>query len=83
MEHKIYSIYDTAVGAYLQPFCAQAKGHAVRLFSDSVNDESSMFFKHPDDYTLFELGSWDDDNAKYTLHDTPISIGLAIEFKRS
>lgn len=83
MEHKIYSIFDSAVSAYLQPFCAQTKGHAVRMFSDTVNDESSMFFKHPEDYTLFELGSWTDDDAKYTLHAAPISVGVAIEFKRS
>lgn len=83
MEHKIYSIFDSAVSAYLQPFCAQTKGHAIRLFTDSVNDESSMFNKHPDDYTLFELGSWTDDDAKYTLHAAPISVGVAIEFKRS
>lgn len=82
MDFKVYSIYDAAVSAYMQPFCAQSKGQAVRMFSDSVNDSSTMFFKHPDDYTLFELGSWNDESASYQLHAAPVSVGVAIEFKR-
>lgn len=81
MEHKIYSVYDSVVEAYLQPFCAQTKGHAVRMFSDTVNDPNSVFAKHPDDYVLFELGSWSDSDAKYTMHPAPVSLGVALEFK--
>ena len=53
------------------------------MFTDSVNDSSTMFSKHPEDYTLFELGSWCDEDAKYILHSAPVSVGVAIEFKRS
>jgi hypothetical protein len=80
MKLKIYSVYDSKVEAYLQPFFMQAKGAAIRAFSDTVQDSSNNFGKHPEDYTLFELGTWDDTNASYVPHSTPISIGVGIEF---
>lgn len=82
MEYKVYTVFDAAVQSYMQPFYAQAKGQAIRMFADSVNDPSHMFAKHPDDYTLFELGVYNDEDASFTMHLTPMSLGVAIEFKR-
>ena len=81
MKVKVFSIYDSAAQAYNQPFFLQAKGQALRIFADSVNDKTSNLFKHPQDYTLFELGEFDDSCAGFALHKTPLSLGVAIEFK--
>lgn len=80
---KIFTVYDSKAEAYLQPFYMQSKGAAVRAFADSCNDPQSQFFKHPEDFTLFELGEYDDSTAKITSHQTLKSIGLALEFKNS
>lgn len=79
---KVFSIYDSKAEAFLQPFYMQSKGAAIRSFADAVSDEKTMFFKHPSDYTLFELGEFDDSNASFNLHISPISLGLAVEFKK-
>ena len=42
----------------------------------SLND----FHKFAEDYTLFELGSFDDSNAVFACHMTPIPVGKASEF---
>lgn len=81
MRVKVYSIYDCKTEAYLQPIYAQSKGAVIRSFSEAVNDPKTNFAKYPEDFTLFELGDWDDLNAEFILHKTPISIGKAIEFK--
>jgi len=82
MIYKVFTVYDSAVEAYLQPFCAQTKGHAIRMFTDSVNDPNHQFNKYPDDYVLFELGSYSDETANFELYAAPVSVGVAIEFKR-
>lgn len=82
MVRKIFCVYDSKVGAYLQPFFAASKGEAIRSFSDVCNDSNSMFYKHSEDYTLFELGSFDDQSAVLTSNNTPISLGLAHDFKK-
>jgi len=60
MKHRIFSIFDVKAQAYLPPFCLAETGMALRAFSDCVNSRDHQFGKHPGDYTLFELGSFDD-----------------------
>jgi hypothetical protein len=80
MRHKLFSIYDIKAEAYLQPFFLQTKGQAIRAITDCVNDPNHQFSRHPADYTLFELGEYEDSNANFHLHETPRSLGVLVEF---
>ena len=79
---KIFSVYDSKVGAYMQPFFMRSKGEAIRGFTEIANDGKSSISVHPEDYTLFELGEFFDDSGVLSAHKTPISIGLALDFVR-
>lgn len=81
MLHRLFSIYDSKAEAYLPPFSFPARGQAVRTFADSCNDPAHMFNKHPEDYTMFALGEFDDATATFEIFPTPEPIGKAIEFK--
>jgi hypothetical protein len=83
MIYKIFSVYDSAAEAYLQPFFMPTKGEALRGFSEVVNDKNHQFGRHPDDYTLFELGEYDNTTAVFVMHSAPKSLGVAIEFVKS
>lgn len=78
MISKICSIYDGKADAFTQPMFFQSTGQAVRSFSDAVNDGESNFSKHPEDYTLFVLGTWDERTASIVLETAPVAIGQAI-----
>ena len=81
MQHHIFTVFDSKAAAYLQPFYSQTKGVAIRQFSDAINgDPNHQFARHPEDFTLFELGSYDDNTAKFSLHETPQAMGVAVEF---
>ncbi len=60
MKLKIFSVFDVKAGAYLPPFCFPQTPMAVRVFSDMCNSDESAFGLHPGDYTLFEVGVFDD-----------------------
>lgn len=79
---KVFGIYDSKAEAYLPPFMMKSKGEAIRALTNHINDREHNFCKYAEDFTLFELGSWNDSNAMYDLFDTPRSIGVLIEFKR-
>ena len=81
MIHKIFSVYDSAVGSYLTPFFAPSKGAALRSFRDAVNNRDHQFNKYAADYTLFELGEFDDNNGSVVMLSTPLSLGVALEFR--
>jgi hypothetical protein len=81
MIHKIYTVRDNKAESYLPPFYSQSKGTAIRSFSESCNDPNSMFCKYPDDFALFEIGTFDDSSCSFETH-SPVNLGLAREFKK-
>lgn len=78
---KMFSVYDSKAEAYSTPQFYQTKGIAVRAFIEAIKQEDTPFCKYPEDFTLFEVGEFDDSFCGFNLHVTPISIGKAIEFK--
>jgi hypothetical protein len=74
---QVFSVYDSKAEAYLPPFYIPAIGAAIRHFSDSANDPQTAFHKHPEDYGLFHLGSFDDNLCSFDLLPTPLHLGLA------
>lgn len=80
MKHKIFTIFDAKAKAYLPPFFLPEEAQAVRVFTDCVNDPKHAFSLHPADYTLFTLGAWADNTAQIITNETPISLGVGIEY---
>ena len=80
MKHKVFTVYDAKIEAYMSPFLMATKAQAIRTFGDTVNDEKNQRNKHPEDYTLFEIGEYDDNSGNYTMLSAKISLGLAKEF---
>jgi hypothetical protein len=80
MIQKVYTVYDSKAEAYLQPFFATTKGLAIRSFSDAANKEGHNLNRYAEDYTLFEIGEWDDEKASLTMHPAKQSIGSANEY---
>lgn len=73
MDFVVCSVYDSAVMAFSPPFCVKSSAEALRGFQDAVRSdpEKVMIAKHPEDYALFELGKWSDDNARFEQFDVP------------
>jgi len=64
MKLNAYTIYDVASGVYMRPFFSQADGQAVRGFKDIACDADHEVGKHPEDYTLYRIGSFNDTTGK-------------------
>ncbi|QXP07926.1 MAG: nonstructural protein [Arizlama microvirus] len=83
MKLKLFTCYDSKLEAYMQPFFMTTRGQALRAFTDTVNDPSSIFAKHPEDYTLFEIGEYDDQTGDISMNQAKVSLGIAIEFLKN
>jgi len=79
---KVFSIYDSKAEVFWMPKFYINAGVALREFADAVaaskgdNDLSA----HPEDYTLFEIGNWDEREGDWIGYDAKISLGVAIEY---
>lgn len=66
---KMYSVRDAKAEAYLQPFYVTKEGEAVRGFKECIQDTSHKFHNFPEDYALFEIGSFNQETG--TLESLP------------
>lgn len=79
---KVFTVYDSKAEAYLQPFFMHSKGQAVRMFQDLANDPQHQFFKYAADFTMFEIGTYDESSGLLSPVQPYQSLGCAIEFVR-
>jgi hypothetical protein len=78
---KVFTIRDDKLEQYNQPFFVPTIGAAERDFTDHANNNDSPLFKHPEDYTLFLLGEYDQETGKIEQEPTPKPLMKAIEVK--
>jgi hypothetical protein len=60
MKLGLFSIFDSASGVYDGPFKARTDAEAIRAFSGVVADAEHPVGRHPEDFTLVKVGSWND-----------------------
>lgn len=83
---KMFAVLDAKAGFFGQPFFDQSQGGAVRNFADAVNDGSNpnnMWNKHPEDFSLFYLGDFDNSNGQMTpvLPQSIVTAPAVVELK--
>lgn len=78
MKLVVCSVFDTVSGVFGQPMFVPTVGVAARAFTDEVNRQAqdNQFYKHPNDFQLFEIGSFDD-NAGVLESLVPARLVLA------
>lgn len=79
IELGLYSIFDVKAKAFLAPFSIANDSMAVRSFGDAVNDPSVQFFKHPEDYTLYRVGTFNLEKGVLACDPTMIASGLSLK----
>lgn len=80
MIHKIFTIHDAAAKAYLAPFFLPEEGQSIRGFTTAVNNPEHSFGQWPKDYTLFTIGTFDDETGNITMYQTHKPLGNGLSF---
>ncbi len=60
----MYCVYDEKANAFLRPFCMPNSATAVRALRDSAKEEDHPFCKNPEDYTLYQVGTFDEERGE-------------------
>jgi len=81
MELKAFSIRDSKAEVFNTPFFQKTHGEAERSFRELVTDQKSMVSKYPEDYDLYYLGTYNDQNGLISPLDTPQHVIKAISVK--
>lgn len=81
MRYFVACVRDEAAGVFGRPFFAASRGTAIRSFGDEVKSkaEGNQLSLHPEDFRLFELGTYDDAGATFDLLPVPVLIFSAVD----
>lgn len=80
MISNVYSLHDSKALIYSPPFLAGQHGLAMRMVQELANDLSTSVGRHPADFTLYCIGSFDDQSGQMlpAAHREHISDVLAL-----
>lgn len=81
MISQIMSVRDSKTEVFSQPMFFVTKGVALRAFMDEVQRAGSDVSKHPEDFSFWHLGSFDDTTGDFIPLAAPDRIALAIDCK--
>mgnify|MGYP000341489139 CR=1 FL=1 len=81
MIHRIFTVYDVAADAFLQPFFSVNRAVAIRNFASAAGEEGSQFHRHSGDYTLFEIGSFDQVKGELVGCEAKVNLGTALQYR--
>lgn len=85
MKYQIVSVRDRAVDAYAMPQFVVSIGGFLRAFADEVNrvDPANQLNKHPDDFDVYELGTFDDNSCLFDMLPKPRQIAIGKDLVRN
>ena len=79
MKYLLMAIRDRASKVYDRPVPTRSEPEAIRMLADIAKDESTMIGQHPDDFTMFHIGYYDDATGTITPEDAPAKVATASE----
>ncbi len=82
-KYVVVSVRDQTADTFQLPFVTPNVGVAVRSFADAVQnpEPANPWNKHPEDFSLWLLGEFDDETGKITPVEK-VQLGLAKEYVR-
>lgn len=75
MKH-LFAVRDNKAGFFLPPFLLISEGEAIRAFEEATLNSQSPICQHPEDYTLYSLGSFDEISGEIVAQPISLVAGL-------
>lgn len=82
MNSKAFTVYDGKAKTFSSPFFMITTGMALRAFEDLVNDPATMPSRHPEDFVLYECGTFDDQTGLMEFINPLNLVATASEYKK-
>lgn len=80
---KVFLFKDSKSSSYGPPFIDENRGKVIRQIQEDLQRGQAVWAKHPQDFTLFEIGDFDPRTGNVIMHESKVAIGLVQDFKTS
>lgn len=81
---QIMAVHDSKARCFMVPFFVSHVDVGLRTFAGAVNEEEkqTQLAQHPDDFTLYHLGSYNDENGAFLVSAQPVHVAFANDVKK-
>lgn len=76
----VFAVYDNKAQAFMEPFFARNAATAIRAFQDNISRPDSIFAKYPNDFVLYQIGEFNDQDGSLEDRSENTNLGMAIQF---
>lgn len=77
---KAFSILDAKASAYGRPMFFPTDAMVVRSLADAVSDTKSDLCRHAADFSMYEVGSFDEASGQLTPLQAPKYLAKCLDF---
>lgn len=81
MKLTIFAIHDIKADLFGPPFYMTTIAEALRAFTDLADDPNTTVGRHPGDYRLMQLGTWDNEKGVFNTDQEHKNLGFASDYK--
>lgn len=84
MRLTVMALLDKKARVYALPFFVPNTEIGKDYFADALqsNNRDLALCRHPEDFSLWEFGTFDDEVGKFDLHPAPLHVAEAINVTR-
>lgn len=79
MIDQLFAVFDVKMRLFMAPFVGRNVDSALRQFSDMCNNPNGLMVRHPEDYVLYEIGTFDVEKGVVSAI-VPHAVGKALDF---
>lgn len=83
MKYSVFAVHDIKAENFGMPVFFAAKGQAIRAFDDQCNAAESLIGQHPQDFTLYQIGEYDDSTGLLIPLPQPTPLGTGVDYVRN
>lgn len=82
-KHKIFVLKDSQSSTYGMPITIETRGRFIRDVQEELAKGQAIFARHPQDFSIFEIGEFDPRTGNIYLYETKNCLGLVQDFKQN
>lgn len=81
MKLSAFAIHDEKACSFMTPVYFNYKGQASRWFEDLIKENNNPISKHPEDYSLYHIGYFNQYDARLEALNVPELVIRANDFQ--
>ena len=80
---RVFILKDDKSATYGMPITSPTRGMFIRELQEELSRGNAIFARHPQDFSIFEVGQYDPRTGELTMYESKTCLGLVQDLRSS